>query len=377
MTNNIQVSDFNVFLHELRTRELKKIPPGAKKFLSGGCAGNWYFDWLNNNYPGIEKHIGIEAYQQKPVDLPHNVLWIENTLSNMDGVNSSEADLVFAGQTVEHLWPDELAGFLCESNRVLKKNGLIVLDSPNRRITHGLHWYQPEHTIELNVEEIVSLLTMAGFADIVVRGIWLCYDYRKHMFLPLEPTSNAEGWNYEERILEAAARPEDSFCWWVEARKNSSPNKERLRSRITEIFEEVWPLRISRVYHQIGQLDNKNNRMVIQCTKGESGALIHGPYTALRPGKYRAFFELGYKDKQISKKEIIGMLDVYTSYGNKFIAKKEIKVLDLELDKLKNIFIEFETTKVEFGIEFRLWSNGKIPLTASFKIRLENLNTSF
>ena len=41
------------------------------------------------------------------------------------------------GQTVEHVWPEELAGFLSEANRVLGPQGWIVLDSPNRRITQS------------------------------------------------------------------------------------------------------------------------------------------------------------------------------------------------------------------------------------------------
>jgi len=161
----MQINDFNEFLHELRSKELEKIPKGAKVFLSGGCSGSWYFDWINHFYKGIEKHIGVEYYSPKPTDLPPEVEWVKNTLGDMSYVKDNEIDLVFAGQTIEHMWPNDLASFLCEAYRVLKPNGLIVLDSPNRRITRGLHWFQPQHTMELSVDEIVFALETASFYE--------------------------------------------------------------------------------------------------------------------------------------------------------------------------------------------------------------------
>ena len=55
--------DFNEFLHELRTRELRRLPPGAKTVLSGGCSGGWYFRCVKECYPELERHIGVEAYK--------------------------------------------------------------------------------------------------------------------------------------------------------------------------------------------------------------------------------------------------------------------------------------------------------------------------
>lgn len=137
--------DFNELLHTLRTNELQQMPKGAKIFLSAGCAGRWYFDWIRENYAGITRHFGIEAYSPKPDDLPDEVTWLADHIHDMKSVAGNEVDLVFAGQTVEHLWPDQLAGFLCEANRVLKQDGWLVLDSPNRSITQALGWCQPEH----------------------------------------------------------------------------------------------------------------------------------------------------------------------------------------------------------------------------------------
>ena len=36
---DLEINNFNVFLHQLRTIELQNMPEGAKIFLSGGCSG--------------------------------------------------------------------------------------------------------------------------------------------------------------------------------------------------------------------------------------------------------------------------------------------------------------------------------------------------
>src|SRR4051794_37667394 len=114
---------FHGLLHELRTLELERVPKGARQVLSVGANGRWYFDWFEHSYGPVDRHVGVEAYEPKPAHLPPYVQWIVNTADKMSGVEDASVDLVFAGQTTEHLWADELAGFLLESHRVLTEGG--------------------------------------------------------------------------------------------------------------------------------------------------------------------------------------------------------------------------------------------------------------
>ena len=153
------------------------MPGGARVVLSGGAAGSVYFRWFGANYPAhVERHIAVEYFEPPPDPLPEGVEWLARTLGDLAPVADGEVDFVFAGQVIEHLWPDDMAGFLSEANRVLRPDGYLVIDSPTRFITDDLAWTMPEHTLELEVDEIVELLELAGFVDIDVKGVWLCYD---------------------------------------------------------------------------------------------------------------------------------------------------------------------------------------------------------
>ena len=125
---------------------------------------------LKKNYGPVKKHIGLEAYSEKPEGLPAYVEWIANSADDMSDVESNSVDLVFSGQTVEHLSADALFGFLFESNRVLREGGYLVVDSPNRKITQANKYIQPEHTLELTDDELVDLLFLPASVWIQSKG---------------------------------------------------------------------------------------------------------------------------------------------------------------------------------------------------------------
>jgi SAM-dependent methyltransferase len=235
---------FHGLLHELRTLELERVPKGAQRVLSVGANGRWYFDWFEHSYGPVVRHVGVEAYEPMPGDLPPYVEWIVNTADKMSGVEDSSVDLVFAGQTTEHLWADELAGFLLESHRVLAEGGQLILDSPNRLVTEHLHWSHGGHTVELSAAEITELLTLAGFEVEAVRGLWLC-------------AQDGGVLQLEERLIDAALttrrialgadRPDQCFVWWINARRKSvDVDATQLEQRTRQLFAEHWPLRVNR-----------------------------------------------------------------------------------------------------------------------------------
>jgi SAM-dependent methyltransferase len=231
-------------LHELRTIELERVPKGARKVLSVGASGRWYFDWFERAVGTVDEHLGVEAYEAKPGDLPPYATWIADTADHMVGVDDSSVDLVFAGQTTEHLWSGELSGFLEEAHRVLSADGLLILDSPNRLVTEHLNWTHEGHTVELSLKEISELVTLAGFDVISTAGIWRCeIDDR---VLQLEDGLDDSAM-FTRRTSTARDNPDQSYIWWLNARRNDRrPDSSRLRSRAKELFENHWNTRVCR-----------------------------------------------------------------------------------------------------------------------------------
>jgi hypothetical protein len=145
------------------------------------------------------------GYQGKMMAIPKNV------------------DMVFSGQNVEHLWANELAGFLSEANRVLEQDGLLVVDSPNFPVCQTYGWSHPEHITELSVPQITRLLGISGFRVEQCFGLWDCYLNGK--LLPLDPSQDRSsffsyilvrlkifnGFSIRKRISIGLKNPETAF----------------------------------------------------------------------------------------------------------------------------------------------------------------------
>ena len=283
------VVELHAALHEARSIALADMPAGADVVLSAGASGLWYFEWFDREYGPIKHHIGIEAYLPQPDGLPVNVEWVEADLAAPEGVaavGTGSVDLVFSGQNIEHLWPEQTVAFLVESNRVLRDDGLLVVDSPNRALTEAYQWSMGEHTIELEPSEAVTVLGLAGFAVERMKGLWLCREAGR--LLPLDPTPAMWGpGGYARRVAMATAHPEDSFIWWAEARKVGRPDPAGLRRAINGIFESAWDERVARVRPMGGtEILLADGSPGVVMPRGAEGYALAGPYMALPPGAY-------------------------------------------------------------------------------------------
>lgn len=243
--SDLVLTDFNHLLHELRTVELRHLPVHGGTLLSAGCAGTWYFDWLEAAAGPFARHVGVELYEPEPPDLPNGVTWITESASRMPTVGDASVDCVFSGQNIEHLPPDDMVGFLLESHRVLRTGGTLVVDSPNRLATEALGWTHPEHTIEITASEATDLFAIAGFDVTVARGLWNCRDRRSGGWLVLQPAAGDV-----REILERATTRfsiDDAFVWWIEATRADRPvDADAVRAEVARLFAAHWQSRVNR-----------------------------------------------------------------------------------------------------------------------------------
>lgn len=117
--------------------------------------------------PPLEQYHGAPSYIQGV----HTFGWgvVEHIHKEAEALPSllfeDKYDLVFMGQTIEHIQPYALPGILDFIKSVLKENGRLILDTPNRDITkiQSSNYIDSDHKKEYGFNEMVSLIVDAGF----------------------------------------------------------------------------------------------------------------------------------------------------------------------------------------------------------------------
>lgn len=349
----LEPKGFYDLLHYLRGGELEKLPQGVDCFISVGCAGTWYFNWVRDKCSPL-RHVGIEYYAPKPDDLPKDVEWIANTAGDMSSIASGVGDVLFSGQNIEHLWPHDISAFLLESHRVLKTGGLLVVDSPNRLITGPQSWHHTEHILELTPEEAVELTTTSGFDVQFVRGMWLCSDSRTGTTRPVEEISTNDPWSLSRRIRDAASAPDQSFVWWLVASKSSrSPQRDRVVELVNEAFSIAWPQRVNRLRLSVSDPITIDDEPWLK-SRAMPGAVMYGPYIPLPKGSYSITFDLRLLEK-LDKDEAFVLFDVIA--GARTFATQTVITSDVRGTELQ-VELSFKLEDTTFAMEFRVISLG-------------------
>ncbi len=84
-------------------------------------------------------------------------------------------DLVFSGETIEHITEDEARKMLGEVRRVLVPGGWFCVDTPNLRATQLMHpqgeLSNPDHKLEYTVASLTDLVRDAGFEVAATYGL--------------------------------------------------------------------------------------------------------------------------------------------------------------------------------------------------------------
>lgn len=368
-TDRAAPSDVNALLHELRTERLAAMPAGAKVVLSAGCAGQWYFDWLDAAYPGVQQHIGLEAYLPRPSDLSRRVRWIPSTVRRMTGVDDSSVDLVFSGQNIEHLWAADVVGFLLESRRVLREGAWLVIDSPNAWISDALNYRMPEHVAELTPAEITGLLEMAGFTDLSMNGLWLCFDRDRQLLLPLPPDRVLAGWTMADRRAAAPDRPDDSFIWWAQGRACRSPDVPGLVDAVERIVSERYRHRLANPTAPTGRLVGRGDRRWASVDPGSAGVLRSGPGAPLPPGRHRVAFEL--RRGSASEGAVVAVLDAIAQPKGRVLTTRDVRADDLPIERFTTVDLALELDETAFDIEFRVRATGASALTTALTVDID------
>ena len=94
-----------------------------------------------------------------------------HSMVDLSDYPDDSVDLVYSGQSIEHVPPDLAAKVLSEVHRVLRPGAFLAIDTPNARVTRlqQAEFIDPDHEHEYTDAEMRALLTGAGFE--VVGGL--------------------------------------------------------------------------------------------------------------------------------------------------------------------------------------------------------------
>jgi SAM-dependent methyltransferase len=361
--------DFSARLHELRSSELQKLPPGAGRVLHGGASAGWYFHWFAENYPGVvDRHIGVEAFLERPGDLPQNVEWLKRTLGDLGPIPTGSVDMVFGGQVIEHLWAADVANFLSESHRVLRPEGILALDSPNRSVTEAIGWRHPQHTVEFSVDEIVLLTEVAGFEVEAVRGVLLGYDRTRHTFLNLED----DVMSWDERTSLATDRPESSFVWWLVARRaEHEPDKAQLLRLAGEMVDDFRARRIRVLSSPLSVRRSPGGIPWVSAPQGHVGLLLEGPCFPVDAGEWRASCVLRLEAARPTTQLPVASIEATSDSGVVVHAQRDVFAVDLDAGGAwTSVSLDIGLAEMVMGFDVRVFTHDQVPIGAQMTLGL-------
>ncbi len=188
LRNSIQhAQDFHLnFIHFARIKMVSTLIPEAKNIVDLGGANCSIYEM---GYPYKFKNISIvdlppqerhEMYKErklKPIVTPQGPIHIVLcSMTDLSAFGDNTIDLVWSGQSIEHITEEDSKIVYKEVMRILRRNGYFCLDTPNRLLTE-IHtgnkaiFINPDHKIEYYPSHIRQNLVNAGFKIIEEYGI--------------------------------------------------------------------------------------------------------------------------------------------------------------------------------------------------------------
>ena len=176
-------------LHEARIDLIKNHIPQAQRIvdLGGGSTDFQEGALLAMGYPYRPQKIYIidlppehrmlksaEQTTQFVTDEGVEIEYLYQSMTDFRPLQDTSIDMVFSGESIEHISETD-GDIVCEQAfRVLKPGGYFCLDTPNAALTRlqsPHEFIHPEHKIEYKVDQLIEKLKKWGFEVVESRGL--------------------------------------------------------------------------------------------------------------------------------------------------------------------------------------------------------------
>lgn len=173
-------------IHEARLRLVQHLLPPARRILDLGGA-NAPLHHMGYRHP-FDEIVLVDLPRDQRHEMYQNIVVSEKTdvgrvivcygdMAELKGFSDASFDLVWSGQSIEHVPREGAVRMIAEAYRVLKQGGRFCLDTPNGLITSihartaGLEMIHPEHFEEYRPDVLRTLLECPGFQVEAAYGI--------------------------------------------------------------------------------------------------------------------------------------------------------------------------------------------------------------
>ena len=101
------------------------------------------------------------------------VIYRYHSMTDLSSYASGTFDLVYSGQSIEHVYRREADSTLSQVRRVLKPGGYLAIDTPNSKLTRLQQdaFIDPDHKYEFSHREMAAMLRGNGFVIEQALGI--------------------------------------------------------------------------------------------------------------------------------------------------------------------------------------------------------------
>ena len=131
--------------------------------------------------PNEARHEGYlsEPVTDEVITAQGPVRYRYHSMDDLSGIEDGSIDLVYSGQSFEHVTPEAGHRVLAEAHRVLGPGGYLCLDTPNRLLTErqlrgsGVDVIDPDHCIEYTHAQMLELFAEHGFEVCRAHGLGL------------------------------------------------------------------------------------------------------------------------------------------------------------------------------------------------------------